>query len=284
MSVKTMRWFALYCLALVIITIGWPSPLARGQSFQEGVQPYKDNFFLYTRDWVDHSDHPLQPDRQAVETRFQFSIRVPMLSTAYFPLFFGYTQKSFWQVFDKENSSPFRENNYNPEIFLELFSQSDYSVQIGLWEHESNGQVPGYSRSWNRFYIWPRMEFSNASWVALKVWQRYPEEPKTAPEDPKGDDNPFILDTLGYFEFTFLVPVEHLRFGGMIRKGKADKEGTFQLDMKFPAQRLLGWAESVIRFSTKTFLFATLFYGFGESLIDYDQQVKKAGIGMAVEF
>ena len=60
-------------------------------------------------------------------------------------IFIAYTQKSFWQIYDEENSKAIRENNYNPEIFYR-FCPSNFKIFWGIKmkaidlgiEHESN--------------------------------------------------------------------------------------------------------------------------------------------------
>ena len=249
-----------------------------------GLQAYKENYFIYTRDYADHSRHAVQSQRQWVEARFQFSLKSHILHTRYFPLYFGYTQKSFWQVFDEDGSRPFRENNYNPELFLMLFQNTRHPMQVGLWEHESNGQVISHSRSWDRYYLWPTYQFSPDVSMGFKYWWRYREDPKTSPEDPLGDENPTILDYLGRFELSFNLAWQGSGLAGKIRKGRADPDGTYQLDYRFPAKWLFGWAQPVVTFSPKTHALFTYFYGYGESLIDYDESVKKAGLGVALDF
>lgn len=60
-------------------------------------------------------------DRNQFETAFQISIEKPM---TYDLLGFNetisaaYTQKSFWQT--AEDSAPFRESNYEPEVFYSI--------------------------------------------------------------------------------------------------------------------------------------------------------------------
>ena len=74
------------------------------------------------------------------EMEFQISAKERLLDSKFY---FGYTQKSFWQAYDFANSSPFRETDYNPELF---YRTGGTSVDFGKWEmdigfeHESNGQ------------------------------------------------------------------------------------------------------------------------------------------------
>jgi phospholipase A1 len=82
------------------------------------------------------------------------------------PAYFGYTQKSFWNIC--RGSAPFRETNYNPSFFVELPADSSPRKQLDEWfikkggdrirvsygyEHESNGQAAPLSRGWDRLYV-----------------------------------------------------------------------------------------------------------------------------------
>jgi outer membrane phospholipase A len=102
---------------------------------------------------------------EKAQIKFQFSAKyrilkgdLNMFKHNYFPLYFAYTQKSFWNI--GQPSAPFEESNYNPEVFLDY--ALDYPVYerimlrhiiISPFEHESNGQGGIQSRSWNRQYI-----------------------------------------------------------------------------------------------------------------------------------
>jgi phospholipase A1 len=71
-------------------------------------------------------------------------------------LWFGYTQNSFWQAYNRAASSPFRETNYQPELMLTTPLNLTWAcwtryLTLGL-NHQSNGQTSTLSRSWNRIY------------------------------------------------------------------------------------------------------------------------------------
>ena len=78
------------------------------------------------------------------------------------PLYFAYSQRSFWSLYDAERSRPFRETVFNPEVFYRWIPKSaTQELNWGLdggYEHESNGQDIPESRSWDRLYIAPFIE------------------------------------------------------------------------------------------------------------------------------
>lgn len=73
-----------------------------------------------------------------------------------------YSQKSWWDV--SSQSLPFIETNYNPGVFFDTpeyyFKKDRWAIMLEAGaEHESNGLEGIKSRSWNRFYIEPKLTF-----------------------------------------------------------------------------------------------------------------------------
>jgi len=194
------------------------------------------------------------------EIEFQISAKHRILDTNFY---FGYTQKSFWQAYDFSNSSPFRETNYNPEVFYRRTSEN---VHLGKWgmdlgfEHESNGQSGTTSRSWNRIYAASYLPRADSLWY-LKLWYR-------VPVDLGSDDNPDILDYLGWGELHYRKQVGngHL-IHAMLRGNIATGRGAVSLDYSVPGP------------SDNYFYLLRLWSGYGESLIDYNRPVNRIGLG-----
>jgi phospholipase A1 len=238
------------------------------------ITPHKPNYIIYTYNFKDYKHpSPAQPpanadDYKSSEVDFQVSIKFPVWRNMFNTkthLFAGYTNRSFWQVFDREDSAPFRETDHEPELWLshrtrwKLFGLTGRLVQVGI-VHQSNGQSGDLSRSWNRVYtnlIFERGHF----YFSLKPWLRLQE-------DSGDDDNPDIEDYLGYFEFQGIYTRNKQNFGLFFRNTlKQDYRGALQLDWGFPMYRHVhGYFQ--------------YFYGYGESLIDYDHKVNKLGIGI----
>src|SRR5690606_8936042 len=111
-------------------------------------------------------------------------------------LYAAYTNRSFWQAYSREGSSPFREANHEPELIVSFESTRrilgfrNVANQVIL-NHQSNGRTGGGSRSWNRIMINGVFERGNLAFT-LKPWYRIPEERKDSPDDVSGDDNPGI--------------------------------------------------------------------------------------------
>ncbi|HOX27091.1 MAG TPA: phospholipase A [Candidatus Krumholzibacteria bacterium] len=205
----------------------------------------------------------------ATEVAFQLSARHDLFGT---PLYFAYTQISFWQAYNADASSPFRETDYNPEIFYRhresRVGPGFLGVDAGA-EHESNGQRVPLSRSWNLLYVAPFYHGDN--WLAyLKLRYRLPEDEKETPEDPLGDDNPDITDYLGYSDIHlyYALPRGHL-LHFLMRGYIGTDKGNVSLNYSFP---IPGNADS--------FLVVRLFSGYGECLADYNRSIDRIGVGI----
>ena len=211
-----------------------------------------------------------------LEAKFQLSLKVPLYeskSDENSGLYFGFTLQSYWQLYNSEISAPFRETNYQPELFwLNVLDDENrlWGDEMGVvfgFEHQSNGRNIPFSRSWNRLYVslfWEQNDFV----FHFRPWYRIPEEEKSGEDDPTGDDNPDIEDYMGHFEFTTVYHKRNHEFSMTLRNNlKSDNKGSIQLDWSFPAWgRLRGYAQ--------------YYNGYGESLIDYNQHIERFGGGI----
>ena len=88
-------------------------------------------------------------DQKRMETKMQVSFKTKLLQDLFgtnADLWFGYTQVSHWQVYKGSMSSPFRNTDYEPEIFLTQPVKADLPgsgslrmLGIGA-AHQSNGR------------------------------------------------------------------------------------------------------------------------------------------------
>ncbi|MDC0611767.1 phospholipase A [Vibrio sp.] len=249
------------------------------------ITPYKANYIMPVTYMSHTNDEPfkeaLEDDYQPLdntEAKFQISFKMP-LSTHLFDdtgdLYFAYTNQSWWQVYNKSSSSPFRETVHEPELFLQF--KNDWKVagftnslwQVGL-NHQSNGQSGELSRSWNR--VFGEMVFDKGPFaLGLKTWWRIPESDKSSPSDASGDDNPDINHYMGNFELTGLYGVDKHRFAVVLRDNLefGDNKGAVQLSWSYPILNNLR-------------VYVQYFNGYGESLIDYNYHIQRVGVGIAL--
>ncbi len=203
------------------------------------------------------------------ELVFQISAKQRLFgSNAYM----AYTQKSFWQLLNSDDSSRFRETNYDAEVFYRWIPDdpkplNHWGADVGF-EHESNGREAPDSRSWNRVYL-GAFHPKGKHLAYLKLWYRIPESNKALPTDPKGDDNPDINDFLGYSELSYSRQFHAKQLlTGMVRGNLATGKGAVSLTWSLP--------------STEGYVFygASVFHGYGESLSLYNESVTRVMLGV----
>ena len=104
-----------------------------------------------------------------------------------------------WQVWNPQDSSPFRSTDYEPEAIYVVPVPQPLGTLPGDWRwrmvqtgiaHQSNGQSDPLSRSWNRAYLMAGFEHGNRLNLQLRLWKRLPE-------DRAKDNNPDLVRHLG---------------------------------------------------------------------------------------
>lgn len=183
----------------------------------------------------------------------------------------AYTNKSFWQAYNKSVSAIFRETNHEPEVILGFKPNTDWSDHMTLsFNHQSNGQVGNLSRSWNRIImstakVWPNRILN------VRAWYRMPETSKADPLDPSDNDNPDIDDYLGHGDVFYLRKFGEHSVGLTVRNNLNfdENKGAVELDWTFP---LPGKLKGFVQY----------FNGYGESLIDYNQYQERIGVGIKI--
>lgn len=262
-----------------VLDAEWPQPM-----MAKRVSSYRQNYLMVTHSSAPNLA-PTSPNSQnrvgpidlgANELKFQISVKARISELAGGMLWFGYTQQSYWQLFDSGNSRPFRESNYEPELIYSYHlgekTGLDWMpriVNVGL-VHQSNGQTLPYSRSWNRVYLQGGWEddafFGNTLVVMPRVWRRILDR------DATQDDNPDITKYLGYGDVLVRYFVRRAD-GKDTVLGAVLRRRALQLDIAIPMS-----GSSDMSFHIQHFR------GYGESLIDYNQKHFTTGIGFSAYF
>ena len=213
------------------------------------------------------------------EAKYQISVKTPLWlqEDDVSGVYFGFTAVSFWQLYNDETSKPFRETNYEPEVFyqfnsnLSLLGYKFNLLRIGL-NHMSNGQSGLKSRSWNRITATALLSDKNTAYY-LKTWYRLPEDEKISPLDPLGDDNPDINDYYGRVEFGFGFQLGELTLTSKIRNNLSFKENRsgVEINVTYPINKRYDFL-------------LQYFNGYGDSLIDYNRHQQRISAGMQVRF
>lgn len=243
------------------------------------ITQYRSNYFLPYSYMDDPNQAPYTASNAKLidneEAKYQISIKAPIYDYHRHELegiYVGITLKAWWQIYNESLSKPFRETNYEPELFYQwvptynLGAIDLVGLHLGI-NHQSNGQSNAFSRSWNR--IFASTMFRHEKFYAnLKTWYRIPEDKKDEPLDPSGDDNPDIERFMGHFELELGATYEGINFTTLIRNNlRSDNKGAFELNATFPI-------------SSRFALLLQYFNGYGESMIDYDHRIERLGIGM----
>ncbi|RDH83017.1 MAG: phospholipase [endosymbiont of Galathealinum brachiosum] len=242
---------------------------------------FKPNYIIpvaYNHAGYDSSLYQQIPGEEDVsfdktEAQFQISIKTPLAVNLFnrdISLYTGYTNRSFWQVYNDKISRPFRETNHEPELWLQSISSIDllgFDNRINMLgvSHQSNGRSNTLSRSWNRLYA--KFAFEKESFVfVVKLWSRFHESSVT-------DDNPDITDYMGHGEFRVIFKNENHTFNFMSRNNIESKfeRGATELSWSFPIGK---------RKDLRAYI--QVFSGYGESLIDYNQSVNRVGFGISL--
>jgi len=211
------------------------------------------------------------------ETTYQLSFKnklmqdIPMFGGS---LWFAYTQVSHWQLYNSTQSSPFRANDYEPQLIYSLPIKERWGIAQNLpfdmhWKvlnvgliHQSNGQSGEFSRSWNRVYTEIGFENKHLT-VLLRPWLRLPEPGAT-------DDNPDITSYLGHGELRLIYNYGRQYVSLLGRYNATAHRGAAQLDYVYPISgELQGYVQA--------------FCGYGESLIDYNHRQNTIGFGVLIK-
>ena len=225
--------------------------------------------------YADFSDG-FEENLEDVEANFQVSFKVPLNHKSMLvdgdALYIGFTLEAWWQVYSSNISKPFRETNYQPELFYfaplgwQPFG-GNTGMMVGI-EHQSNGRTQLTSRSWNRVFAQFLYEKDNFAF-SFRPWYRLSEDDKMFAGDPEGDDNPDIEDFMGNFELGLVYDWDKVQFTYTGRQNFSTGNGSSEIGVVFPLfGKLNGYAKA--------------FTGYGDSLIDYNYKQTRFGIGIAL--
>jgi outer membrane phospholipase A len=184
---------------------------------------------------------------------------------------FAFTQRMFWDL--GENSTPFRNIDFMPELFYLLPAKPTNGQilvggQAGI-RHISNGRDGSASRSLNTLYVQP---------IATAQMGKY-----TFSIGPRLDvyvgslkDNPDIKQYRGNTSlFAEIGQDDGLRLSTNTRFNFSTGKGAIDADLSYPLDR-------IFIAGPKLYIFAQGFAGYGENLLDYDRNVTRLRVGIAI--
>jgi len=264
-----------------------------GKKTDRPVSAHKVNYFS-----VNH-----WPGNENAQLKYQISMKFRVLEPNLyvlrydlFPAYFAYTQKSLWNI--SQQSGPVEESNYNPDFFLEypvnavLIGRLKLrSIVISPLEHESNGLAGVQSRSWNRQYVLVKFGLeskeklsvtnsflSDKALLYIKLWHASGYSGQDDYLQTIGSSDKF-LDYMGQGEIG--VSVRNFLWGGTLRDHQLDiKTPLFRDSRKDSYELELRQQLPNMNFA----LYLQYWYGYGETLLRFDQFGRRGFFGLAFSY
>lgn len=250
------------------------------------VRTYQPNFLLpahYTSNINQaptsptHADGGRFPSYRRTEAELQLSLRAKVAEDVILPhadVWFAYTQQSIWQLWNGQNSSPFRSSDYEPEAMVVLPIPDRTGDLGGGWRwrmmvagiaHESNGFGLPLSRSWNRVYLGTAFTHDDIA-LQARFNQRLAERGT--------DDNPNITDWIGNTELSAAwFPGESTAQLTARTSFKSARRGSLQFEWTHP---VFAARPDGLRW------YLQLFSGYGETMLDYNHRQNSIGLGFTL--
>lgn len=217
-----------------------------------------------------NSNYMIAGDKES-QVKGQFSFKYALVYPFKTGIYFGYTQLMIWDLY--ESSSPFRDLNYNPEVFwncpLNNIGFIDY-IQLSPYEHESNGKDGLKNRSVDRFYGRLQMSAGRRYNLGFNI--------KGFGYYRVSKDNEDISDYTGYYEAELFFQIKNK--GLYLDNEKIYVRGGSSLEK--------GWVEGGLKFrivSTyiQPFFYIQIFHGYGEYMLDYNKKDTALRVGLIME-
>lgn len=251
------------------------------------VRTYMPNYFLPIHLTSRINNTPNSPEQPAsaqvnhyrnIEAKLQLSLRAKIAEDVVLPnadVWFTFTQQSLWQIWDQQDSSPFRNTDYQPEVIYVVPVPQRLGKLPGGWQwrmaqfgmaHQSNGQNDPLSRSWNRYYVstaFDRGEYG----VQLRANRRIEAS-------GGGGNNPDLMHFVGNSEvIASWLPGRATATLNWRTSMNSARRGSLQLDVTYPVN---GAKPEALRW------YLQLFTGYGETLLDYNHQQSSVGLGLTL--
>lgn len=232
---------------------------------------YQPNYFLafYHNKIPDHRMYEGRTPSNATinqnEAKVQFSAYFPIIRNFFgyedLRFYFAYTQLFFWQIYNSKTAF-IREVNYEPMFWLRYHFAENMFANF-LLDHQSNGKGGYMEVSWNR--VIASFEFTSEHWYTqITAW--YPFWPLKA-----DDHNPkSLLHFLGYDKI-----VLSYNWNSVVFSVEAQN-----LESALTRGHVMASISYASTYPIK--LYFQYFYGYGQSLVEYDHRTTGYGIGIAL--
>ncbi len=257
---------ALFCSGQILVTDDEPlreDSVKHDFSNQPHFGIYKDNYFIFGPGFNE------KPSKYNTNIKFQVSVS-QRLTNATLPggtyLYLFFSQKVLWNVL--EESMPMTDLNFNPGIGLTkpLFAKGRYIGKATFSiEHESNGRDSIWSRSWNRVALSANVMVAKNLIVHGKIWVPIVD----------GENNHDLFDYYGFWQVgaQFVSNSRRFVFGvNVVKRPGWNINANTTLDVAYKVSR-----------KVNQYLFAQLYSGYGECLMDYNKYVTQFRVGILIK-
>lgn len=209
------------------------------------------------------------------ETKFQFSFKLNIVDKLFSPhsrLYFAYTQTSWFQNYNVKDSRPFRDIDYQPELFYS-YEKSLYflggaikDISFG-YNHLSNGERALRSRTQNRVMLKVRWEYDTLRFgvfgLNVGAWTYIGKN-----RDGYMHDNPDIHNYRGYNDINiYYKSNRHLLEAYMRPPISIVYYPFFELGYTF-------------RVSDNVGLYVQYVNGYGDNIFEYKTRSERVGVGI----
>ncbi|MEZ4705533.1 MAG: phospholipase A [Bdellovibrionota bacterium] len=234
------------------------SPLVPDPNDRPPLFLHRDNYLLVGGDTLGRSGNAV--------FKFQISGKFQVLWSK---LYIAYTQRSFMAL--RQSSFPFYDHNFEPEIFYNLLEKNYHwfeGVQFGL-NHQSNGKAGADSRSWNRAYA--KFYFENgAFYFRPGIYIPFLDDAGTGHTESLAKYMGVVSLETGYRW------KKNLELSAIGKVGSGGNRGSIQVDFSAP----FGFVDRISKKHEYSRIWFQAWYGYGESLIGFDQKNFSAALGV----
>jgi len=224
---------------------------------------FHDNYFI--------TGVPINKEinNSTADVKFQISIR-QLLFKKLLPrnqiLALTYTQKSFWNIYEK--SAPFADNNYNPGLLLTkpiIHNGTLIGLSSIAFEHESNGREDGIdNRSCNYFVLTGVYFFNELFSTQIKIWGGWlTDENKDLFSRYRGN---------GLIAINYRSQNDRFWCSAVINPRDRFKSYNTQMEVNYKTSN-----------NSNQYIFLQWYNGYGESLLEYNQYSSMIRVGICIK-
>ena len=229
------------------------------------------NYFLpFYRSFIDVG----APNKNS-EVKFQISFKTELVKNIFWSdadIFFAYTQRAWFQVYNKADSRPFRDVDYAPEFFIQKpLKKSFLGGEIAYlrfgYIHTSNGERIARSRTSDRIMGTLGYSYENLT-LRARAWGYIKHENYLL-------DNADLDRYMGYGDLRVAYNSKAGRasvtFGNIFSNPTKKYRGSIMAEYIYPIAKTFG-------------IYFQYFYGYGDNIFEYKTKSHRFGVGISFPY